>query len=103
MEQDRDPCAKGLNVRYALACRDVKKARLVDGCVSRLINPAFVLHHDKLKHIGHYWPAGTNLKIRSSSLVGLPRPSRFEVEKYNNPSGPSATSRMRPYLLTTCS
>ena len=25
--------------------------------------------------------AGTNLKIRSSSLAGLPRPSRFEVEK----------------------
>jgi hypothetical protein len=25
MEQDGDPCAKGLSVRYALACRDVTK------------------------------------------------------------------------------
>jgi hypothetical protein len=24
---------------------------------------------------------GTNLKIRSSSFAGVPRPSRFEVEK----------------------
>ena len=36
-------------------------------------------------------------RIRSSSPVGLPRPSRFEVRIHSEPSGASCTARSRPY------
>src|SRR5215510_10959902 len=40
--------------------------------------------------------AGTRRAIRSSPITGFPRPSRLLVQKYNSPSGPEITSRIRP-------
>ncbi len=42
-------------------------------------------------------PAGGTRMMRSSAATGVPRPSRLLVPIHNQPSGPTATARRRPY------
>lgn len=53
--------------------------------------------HNRLESLlsGNY-RTGAILMILSSPALTVPRPSRLEVVKYTAPSGPTATSRMRP-------